>query len=89
MKPIEVPIPNAITAALATRDLRVVHASMRLRSKDPSATAPAGFDVTLEHITGKGAAVTGSGNTLLEALDRARAAFDRYVRAELEDRLRR
>lgn len=73
-------------AALASRDLVCGHASMRYGRKDPQA-APDGFDVTIEHVSGKGPAVTGSGPTLLEALARATAAFEKYARRHVEDRL--
>lgn len=71
--------------ALFDRNLRIVAASMRYGRRDPQA-APDGFDVTLAHATGKGAACTGSGPTLLDAITRAAASFDRYIRPELEAR---
>lgn len=86
MKNVAVPLHAAQDAALASRDLVCVHASMRYGRK-PYEGPPDGFDVTIAHTSGKGPGVTGSGPTLLDALARATAAFERYARQHVEDRL--
>lgn len=86
MRSIALDLSAPQVAALATRDLVCGHASMRYGRK-PYEGPPDGFDVTIEHSSGKGPAVTGSGPTLLEALGRATAAFEKYARRHVEDRL--
>lgn len=86
MKRLALEVDAPTRAALESRDLLVLAATMRYGRTDHQA-APDGFDVTIGHTTGQGPAVTGSGPTLLEALYRATAAFDRYARRHVEDRL--
>jgi len=86
MRHIALELDTGTIAALAARDLVCYSASMRYGRKDPQA-APDGFDVGIAHVSGKGPGVTGSGNTLLDALTRATEAFERYARQHLEDRL--
>lgn len=86
MKRIELELHAGEVAALAGRDLVCIAAAMRY-GKKPYEGPPDGFDVTIEHVSGKGPGVTGSGPTLLDALARATAAFERYARRHVEDRL--
>lgn len=58
-----------------------------MKSHRPKVILTSFPSVTIEHVTGKGPAVTGSGPTLLDALARATAAFEKYARQHVEDRL--
>jgi hypothetical protein len=87
-RPLPLELAPGHTRALADRDVRCIYAALRYRRAEGARQA-AGFDVTLGHLSGHGAAVTASGNTLEEALARGLTAFDRYIRPELRLRPKR